>query len=85
MAAESSMTFQTHSYHLDMNKHVNNTHYLDWLLEILTEEERQDLCELDVVFLRELYAQQSITVERYQQQLQILDASKQVIALAEWS
>jgi len=84
MAAESSMTFQTHSYHLDMNKHVNNTHYLDWLLEILTEKERQDLCELDVVFLRELYAQQSITVERYQQQLQILDTSRQVIALAEW-
>lgn len=82
---EHSVEFKTHSFHLDMNKHVNNTHYLDWLLEILNEQERSELQELDVVFLRELYAHQSITVQRYKQQVQILDASAQVIALAEWS
>ena len=83
--AEQELSMYSYTYHLDMNKHVNNTHYVDWMLEILTPTERHYLRWFDLVFLNELGAQVPIKVQRKANQLQLMNTDSSVIALACWS
>jgi hypothetical protein len=76
---------QSYTYHLDMNKHVNNTHYVDWMLEILEQSERLKLRWFDLVFLNELGAQEALRIQRMENRLQLLNTESDVIALANWS
>jgi acyl-ACP thioesterase len=76
---------QSYTYHLDMNKHVNNTHYVDWMLEILEPSERLKLRWFDLVFLNELGAQEALRIQRMENRLQLLNTESDVIALANWS
>lgn len=83
--AEQELSMQSYTYHLDMNKHVNNTHYVDWMLEILEPSERQKLHWFDLVFLNELGAQEALRIQRIENRLQLLNTESDVIALANWS
>ena len=83
--AEKEINMNSYAYHLDMNNHVNNTHYVDWMLETLSSAERQTLSWLDLVFLNELGAQAALNIQRKDDLIQLLNAESTVIALAQWS
>ena len=75
---------QSYAYHLDINKHVNNTHYIDWMLEILRSKQRQSLRWFDLVFLNELGSYIPIRVQSKDDRIQLLNTELNVIALAQW-
>ena len=83
--AEKEITMRSYAYHLDMNNHVNNTHYVDWMLETLSSAERQTLSWLDLVFLNELGAQAALNIQRKDNLIQLLNSESTVISLAQWS
>ena len=75
---------QSYAYHHDINKHVNNTHYIDWMLEILRSKQRQSLRWFDLVFLNELGSYVPIRVQSKDDRIQLLNTELNVIALAQW-
>ena len=82
--AEQEITMQSYAYHLDINKHVNNTHYIDWMLEILRSKQRQSLRWFDLVFINELGSYIPIRVQSKDDRIQLLNTELNVIALAQW-
>ncbi|MCH2450957.1 MAG: thioesterase [Gracilimonas sp.] len=71
---------------LDMNDHVNNARYVEWMLETF-EDEKIKIHQIDIMFLQESRAGDDITSERidlpdtYQHQLKNQD--DKILALAE--
>ena len=82
--AEQEITMQSYTYHLDINNHVNNTHYIDWMLEILRSKQRQSLRWFDLVFLNELGSYIPIRVQSRDDRIQLLNTELNVLALAQW-
>ena len=71
---------------LDMNDHVNNARYVEWMLETF-DDEKVNINQIDIMFLQESRAGDSISSERrdlsdsYQHQLK--DQDGKILALAE--
>tara|TARA_B100000575_G_scaffold294657_1_gene312751 strand:- start:6832 stop:7572 length:741 start_codon:yes stop_codon:yes gene_type:complete len=82
--AEQEIRMQSYAYHLDMNNHINNTHYIDWMLEILRSKQRQNLHWFDLVFLNELGSYIPLRVQGKDDRIQLLNTDLKVIALAQW-
>lgn len=79
--------FQVRSSDLDMNQHVNNTVYLEWMLETLPETLQQCVFEVDIVFTKEcLYGDniRSIVqiVSEKESHHQLINQDGETIALA---
>ena len=73
---------------LDMNNHVNNVRYLEWMLETIPQNEVQRLSNIDMVFMMETFVDDRLTASYYQAdeqriQFKITNAANKVIALAE--
>lgn len=72
---------------LDMNRHVNNARYVEWMMELYDENEATDINEIDIVFLKESVAGDKLTstVKRSEDMLkhQLKNQNGDVLALAE--
>ena len=73
---------------LDMNLHVNNATYINWMLECLTLEEAQKVGRLDIIYIHEglegdvISASKENDGDRFRK-LQLTNQDGKVIALAE--
>ena len=72
---------------LDMNNHVNNVRYMEWMLETLPLEQTWDIKNFDIVFLRETFVDVPITTTSKQIdptsiEFNIIDQDGKVIAMA---
>jgi acyl-ACP thioesterase len=74
----------------DMNKHVNNARYVDWIMETYEEEKAYLIKNMDVVFMQESYAderiisqQKKIGIGSFKHQLK--NQNGDILALAECS
>lgn len=56
-------SFKVRRADLDMNKHVNNSKYLDWILESLSEDKLDKIHHTDVMFAKETYLEEGITAK----------------------
>lgn len=59
-------SFKVRNSDLDMNNHVNNTKYAQWVLDSLSLEDltgNKELCEYDINFLSEAKSDDEITVQ----------------------
>ena len=79
--------FQVRSSDLDMNLHVNNTIYLEWMLETLTAELQQSVLEVDIVFTKECLNGENIRsivemVSENESHHQLINQDGETIALA---
>lgn len=54
--------FVAHWHHLDINQHVNNAHYVYWLLEAFPADflEQQQLTSLDILYRQESYLNETV-------------------------
>lgn len=73
---------------LDMNNHVNNVRYLEWMLESISVETIQKIENLDIMFMRESFVDNQLVASSYQLnsntfQFKIQDESGKIISLAE--
>jgi len=59
-AIEDSYEIEVRKSDLDMNKHVNNVRYVQWMLDMLPEEPH-NITEMDIQFLAESVAGDTIT------------------------
>lgn len=79
-------SFRVRKADLDMNNHLNNARYVDWLIETLPNQ--NFVTELDIVFLRESYYDELITsqteiISDTFSKHQLLNKKGTAIALAE--
>lgn len=58
--AEAPLSFRAQNAHIDLNGHVNNVHYIEWLLEPLRGVAPR---ELEIVFRSETLAGDEVSVE----------------------
>lgn len=73
---------------LDMNEHVNNARYVEWVMEALSVESQQEIRHLDIMFLQETGAgtrimSQKMTGEEAHHLHQLKDQDGTILALAE--
>lgn len=72
---------------LDMNRHVNNARYVEWMMEIYDEKEASSINEIDIIFLKESVAGDEIfsTISRSDKRFkhQLKNQNGEVLALAE--
>lgn len=85
--ADHSKKFVVRNSDLDMNDHVNNARFVEWLMETYDEEKAYLIKNMDIIFLRESRAGDMITSERkieehqnYRHQLKNQDGN--ILALA---
>ena len=58
-------TYRVHYSDLDVNGHVNNTRYAQWIVDSLTaEEQARDIAEYEINFLAEARVGDAVTIER---------------------
>lgn len=82
------LSFNVRRSDLDMNKHVNNATYIDWMLESLPLKEAQKVERLDIMYMHEGLAGDVISAatetdgERFRK-LQLTNHDGKTIALAE--
>lgn len=50
---EKSTTFTVRHSDLDMNQHVNNARYLEWIMESLPEDSQSEIERVDIIFVAE--------------------------------
>jgi len=50
--------------HLDLNRHMNNTRYMDFIMDSFSFEEQQDISDLEVHYLQEAFSGDHIQVHR---------------------
>ncbi|SMO91277.1 acyl-[acyl-carrier-protein] thioesterase [Gracilimonas mengyeensis] len=60
---DDSREFTVRKSDLDMNRHVNNARYVEWMMEPLPEEEAEAINRMDIVFVRESTAGDTIHAE----------------------
>ncbi|MDR9419905.1 acyl-[acyl-carrier-protein] thioesterase [Gracilimonas sp.] len=53
---DTESTFTVRNSDLDMNNHVNNARYVEWMLESLEIEQKNKITTLDVMFMKESVA-----------------------------
>ena len=73
---------------MDMNQHVNNVRYLEWMLETLSENEARSIRKFDIAFLLETFVDARIEAQYKKTEpeklgFQIIDREGKAIALAE--
>ena len=73
---------------LDMNTHVNNVRYLEWMLETISDDDARKLKKFDIVFLLETFVDAHITsqckkTEQNVLGFQVMNKNGKAIALAE--
>ncbi|MBO6525208.1 MAG: acyl-[acyl-carrier-protein] thioesterase [Balneolaceae bacterium] len=73
---------------LDMNMHVNNAMYIDWMQECLSLEESKNVSRFDIIYMRESLEGDiiSASVEQAEsgiKKLQLINQDEKTIALAE--
>lgn len=57
------LVFRAGSSHMDMNGHVNNVHYIEWLLEACPQ---RSVGDFEIVFRSETFAGESVCVEAFE-------------------
>ena len=62
MASADALVFRARRGDIDLNGHVNNVHYVEWLLESRPDE-AGPCRELDIVFKSETLAGEEVRVE----------------------
>ncbi len=73
---------------LDMNNHVNNATYIDWMLESISSKEASSIQSFDIIYMNEslegdiIYASSEIGENGYRR-LQLTNQDDKTIALAE--
>lgn len=86
---EDSMTkIKVRRADLDMNNHVNNVRFIEWMLECMTEEETRSISNFDIVFMHESHAGDVITARMENsteslRKFRLINQDGNVIALAE--
>jgi len=73
---------------LDMNNHVNNVRYIEWMLETISLKSAQKIRNFDILFMRETFVDDNLVASSYKADdehliFKITNMKKQVIALAE--
>ncbi|MCR9132345.1 MAG: thioesterase [bacterium] len=73
---------------LDMNNHVNNVRYLEWMLETITLDEVQKLTNIDLIYMMETFVDDKLTasckhIDAQHLQFKITNQNGKVIAVAE--
>lgn len=73
---------------LDMNLHVNNATYIDWMLESLSTQESASIQSFDIVYMNESLEGDKITStkemgENGYRKLQLVNQNNEIVALAE--
>ncbi len=73
---------------LDMNNHVNNVRYLEWMLETIPLENAQGISNFDIVFMQETFVDDQLTasslnISDKHFQFKITNSKGSVIAVAE--
>lgn len=63
-----NQSYQVHYLDLDINKHVNNVRYVEWIIQSLSSEylERNQLNELQIYFLNEAQMNQHILIRNFE-------------------
>ncbi len=87
---DSEKNFQVRNSDLDMNHHVNNTKYLEWMIETIPENMNKKISEVDIIFLREgLYQDKIRSIaelnEEHTSHHQLINQDGETIALATFS
>ncbi len=86
---EDSMTkIKVRRADLDMNNHVNNVRFIEWMLECMPEEEARSVSNFDIVFMHESHAGDVITAQMENtsdslRKFRLMNQDGNVIALAE--
>lgn len=86
---ENSMTkIKVRRSDLDMNEHVNNVRFIEWMLECMTEDEIHLISNFDIVFMHESHAGDVITARLENtsgtlRKFRLMNQDGNVIALAE--
>ena len=55
--------FTARRCHIDVNRHVNNVHYVTWALETVPQDERRSCVGLDITFRAETHAGETVRGE----------------------
>ena len=82
------ITFNVRRSDLDMNLHVNNATYINWMLELLPLEEAQTVERLDIIYMHEGLKGDVITASKemsgdHLRKLQLTNQDGKTVALAE--
>lgn len=73
---------------LDMNNHVNNVRYIEWMLESISNIEVQKISNLDIIYMRETFVDDELIASSYQEAdgtliFKISSGDDKIIAVAE--
>lgn len=85
---ESVITFDVRRSDLDMNQHVNNATYIDWMLETLPQQEAESIQHFDIIYMHEglendiISASKEIGENGYRK-LQLINQNGKSVAIAE--
>lgn len=86
-ASDAEAHFTVRKSDLDMNDHVNNARYVEWMLETFKDEKASEIHRIDIMFVQESITGESITSERLDlpdvHQHQLKNQNGKVLALAE--
>lgn len=85
---KNAITFKVRRSDLDMNLHVNNATYIDWMLESLTPQEASSVQSFDIIYMNESLQGDIITSfkeerERGYRKLQLNNQDNKIVAIAE--
>lgn len=61
---ESETQFTVRKSDLDMNNHVNNARYVEWMLEFYTADRLSNIKEIDIMFVQESIAGDQVTSQQ---------------------
>lgn len=85
--ADAEAHFTVRKSDLDMNDHVNNARYVEWMLETFEGEKASKIHRIDIMFVQESTAGECIISERHDlsdiHQHQLKNQNGKVLALAE--
>ncbi len=45
---------------LDMNNHVNNVHYIEWMMDSIPFEQTQNITSFDIIFMQETFVDEQV-------------------------
>lgn len=82
------IVFNVRRSDLDMNLHVNNATYIDWMLESLSPQEASSIQSFDIIYMHEGLEGDIITASKEEEEngyrkLQLLNQDGKTVALAE--
>ena len=50
---------------MDMNNHVNNVRYMEWMLETIDQELTKTIRHFEILFMRETFVDDRLTTSSY--------------------